>query len=121
MALRSADSKPRQTEPSAPPSPSARFGNLVRERREALGLRQDQLALATGVGRRFIIDLEAGKPTCQLGKALQVAEAVGLRIFDLIAASDRGHEHTLPALPEPLDRDTLLDGLPPPLDDEPAT
>ncbi len=93
-------------------SSAARFGRMVRERREALGLRQDQIALATDVGRRFIVDLEAGKATCQLGKALLVAEAVGLRIFDLLAASDRGHEPNLPALPEPLD-------LPPLEDDQP--
>jgi DNA-binding XRE family transcriptional regulator len=42
-------------------------------------MRQDQLALATGVGRRFLIDLEAGKPSCQLGRSLLVAEALGLR------------------------------------------
>lgn len=78
--------------------PAGRFGALVRERREALGMRQDEVALATGVGRRFIIDLEAGKPTCQLGKALIVAEAVGLRLFDLLAASDRSDEPQLPAM-----------------------
>jgi y4mF family transcriptional regulator len=98
-------------------APAARFGALVRERREALGLRQDDVALATGVGRRFIIDLEAGKPTCQLGKALLVAEAVGLRLFDLIAASDRQGENLLPALPEPLDAAAMADDLPPPEDE----
>ena len=46
-------------------------------------MRQDQLALATGVGRRFLIELEAGKPTCQLGRSLLVAEALGLRVADL--------------------------------------
>src|SRR5215510_8337210 len=55
------------------------FGSLIRSRRKALRMRQDQLALATGVGRRFLIDLEAGKPSCQLGRSLLVAEALGLR------------------------------------------
>lgn len=64
---------------------AARFGQLVRERRKALAINQDQLALATGVGRRFIIDLEAGKPTCALGRSLLVASAVGLRILDLLS------------------------------------
>ena len=54
------------------------FGSLVRSRRKAMRMRQDQLALATGVGRRFVIDLEAGKPSCQLGRSLLVAEALGL-------------------------------------------
>ena len=30
------------------------FGLLVRSRRKAMRMRQDQLALATGVGRRFV-------------------------------------------------------------------
>ena len=41
-------------------------------------MRQDQLALATGVGRRFLIELEGGKPSCQLGRSLLVAQALGL-------------------------------------------
>ena len=91
---------------------SARFGALVRERRRALRITIDDLALATGVNRKFVMDLEAGKPTCQLGKALLVAEAVGLRIFDLLAATDRAHEPGQPLLPD------LADDLPPLADDE---
>jgi transcriptional regulator with XRE-family HTH domain len=62
------------------------FGSAIRTRRKALKLRQDQLALATGVGRRFLIDLEAGKPSCQLGRSLLVAQALGLGSADLLAA-----------------------------------
>src|SRR5947209_4739161 len=68
------------------------FGSLIRGRRKALKMRQDQLALATGVGRRFLIDLEAGKPTCQLGRSLLVAEALGLKPTDILASG-------APALP----------------------
>ena len=62
---------------------AARAGALIRARRKALGLRLDDLAAATGVGRRFIHDLETGKASCQIGRALIVAAAVGLRPFDL--------------------------------------
>jgi DNA-binding XRE family transcriptional regulator len=62
------------------------FGSTVRRRRKALNMRQDELALATGVGRRFLIDLEAGKPTCQLGRSLLVANVLGLRVTDLLAS-----------------------------------
>lgn len=62
------------------------FGSLVRHRRKALNMRQDELALAAGVGRRFLIDLEAGKPTCQLGRSLLVADALGLSVADLLAS-----------------------------------
>ena len=55
------------------------FGLLVRSRRHALAMNQHQLALATGVGRRFLIDLEAGKASCQLGRSLVIAQALGLR------------------------------------------
>ncbi len=72
------------------------FGSLIRGRRKALKLRQDQLALATGVGRRFLIELEAGKPSCQLGRSLLVAQALGLTVADILACSSRS-----PALPAP--------------------
>ncbi len=59
-----------------------RFGSLVRSRRQALGITQRDLALAVNVGERFIVDLESGKPTCQLGKALAVARGVGILLTD---------------------------------------
>jgi y4mF family transcriptional regulator len=59
---------------------STHFGRAIRTARKAQGLRQDQLAGAAGVGVRFIVDLEAGKASAQLGKALQVAAALGLKI-----------------------------------------
>ena len=74
------------------------FGSLVRSRRKAMRMRQDQLALATGVGRRFVIDLEAGKPSCQLGRSLLVAEALGL---DLAILGDAcSQSATGPELPD---------------------
>ena len=62
------------------------FGSLIRSRRKALHMRQDELALATGVGRRFLVDLEAGKPSCQLGRSLLVADVLGLRVAELLAS-----------------------------------
>ena len=59
---------------------SKEFGAAIRAARKAQGLRQDQLAGATGVGTRFIVDLEAGKSTAQLGKALAVVAALGLQL-----------------------------------------
>jgi transcriptional regulator with XRE-family HTH domain len=43
-----------------------------------MGLRQDELAAAAGVGLRFLVELERGKPTVELGRALAVLAAVGL-------------------------------------------
>ena len=56
------------------------FGAAVAKARKALGLTQRELALAINSGERFVVDLEAGKPTAQLGKALAAATAVGLRL-----------------------------------------
>jgi HTH-type transcriptional regulator / antitoxin HipB len=61
---------------------SQEYGALIRQKRKALGLTQDELAERCGVGVRFIVDLESGKPTCQLGKALTAAAEVGLRLED---------------------------------------
>jgi len=56
------------------------LGQVVREARKRQGLRQDELAGAANVGVRFIVDLEGGKSTAQLGKALAVLQALGLRL-----------------------------------------
>jgi transcriptional regulator with XRE-family HTH domain len=77
------------------------FGALIRSRRKALKMRQDQLALATGVGRRFLIELEGGKPSCQLGRSLLVAEALGIRAAPLQpATSPAANSPELPDLTE---------------------
>jgi HTH-type transcriptional regulator / antitoxin HipB len=56
------------------------FGNLIRQGRRALGMTQRDLALVINAGERFIVELEAGKGTSQLGKALAAAHAVGVQI-----------------------------------------
>ena len=53
------------------------LGEQIRLARKQLGLTQPQLALASGVGVRFIVDLEAGKPTVQLALVIRVVDALG--------------------------------------------
>ena len=53
------------------------LGAAMRAARKHVGLTQSQLALAAGVGVRFIVDLEAGKPTLRLENALRVIDALG--------------------------------------------
>ena len=88
------------------------FGSMVRSRRKALNMRQDQLALATGVGRRFLIDLEAGKPSCQLGRSLLVAEPLGLRLADIFASGGPilPESKTAPELPDLAEEAEEADG-----------
>lgn len=57
---------------------SKSLGSLVRQERKAQGLTQEELAGLTGVGVRFVRELEAGKESCQVGLALQVAKTLGL-------------------------------------------
>ncbi len=54
------------------------LGEEVRARRRQLKVTQKDLAMASGTGLRFIVDLEKGKPTCQIGKTLQVLQTLGL-------------------------------------------
>lgn len=56
------------------------IGEFVKHTRKKLGVRQADLALTSGTGLRFIIDLEKGKPTCQLEKTLTVLNTLGIRI-----------------------------------------
>jgi y4mF family transcriptional regulator len=59
---------------------SKSFGSIVHRERKAQGLRQAELAAAAGVGIRFIVDLEAGKPTLQLEKVLHVLVTLGCNV-----------------------------------------
>ncbi len=52
------------------------IGCMIRHTRKQLGVTQSDLALAAGTGLRFIIDLEKGKTTCQIGKILQVLQVL---------------------------------------------
>lgn len=59
---------------------STDIGTTIRAARKAQGLRQDELAAAANVGVRFLIELEAGKETAQLGKTLAVLAALGIEL-----------------------------------------
>ena len=66
------------------------IGAVVRDARKAAGLRQYELAASAGVGLRFVVELERGKPTARLDKILQVLTALGLRMAVLPPHSDLG-------------------------------
>lgn len=59
---------------------TAYIGALVRSARKEQSLRQDELAGVSGVGIRFIVDLEAGKPTAQIEKVLHVLQILGCSV-----------------------------------------
>lgn len=56
------------------------IGKIVKDSRKRLGVTQRDLALTSGTGLRFIIELEKGKPTVQLEKVLNVLRTLGLEL-----------------------------------------
>lgn len=57
------------------------LGDLIRQRRKAMGLTQLDAAGLCGVGERFLSELERGKASASLGKTLQVLKRLGLRVW----------------------------------------
>jgi len=70
------------------------FGELIKTTRKKSGLTQAQLAASSGLGERFVRELEKGKPSCQLEKALLVAKMLGIKFEVNISLDqvDRPHE-----------------------------
>lgn len=60
---------------------SKKLGQIIKNQRKSLGLTQTEVALSCGVGIRFVSDLENGKPSCQIEKALLVMESIGLNLI----------------------------------------
>lgn len=56
------------------------FGLVVRGRRKALKLRQAELANAAGVGRDWIIDLEAGREGLDFSRVLRVFQTLDIEL-----------------------------------------
>lgn len=69
-------------------SSSLQLGEFVRNARLRQRMTQNMLAERAGTGRRFISELEAGKPTTELERVFQVCNALGLRL--LAAEQDAG-------------------------------
>lgn len=66
----------------------AQLGEWIKLTRTRLGVTQETLAMSAGTGMRFIVDLEKGKPTCQLGKAITVLNTLGIQIILTSPAAD---------------------------------
>ena len=69
------------------------LGLKIRSKRKYLGLTLENAAGLSGIGTRYLSQLERGKKTIELGKALRVMNSLGL---DLIVKPkggirDRGH------------------------------
>lgn len=71
---------PAQTKPQGSLTSAADIGALIRKARKALKLSQTEFAQHAGVGRRFVSELEAGKPSVEFDKVLACAAAAGIDI-----------------------------------------
>ena len=56
------------------------LGKIVLATRKSQGLTQADIAGLSNSGNRFIVDLEKGKPTLQMQKALEVLALLGLEL-----------------------------------------
>lgn len=78
------------------------LGLYVRDRRQARGWTQAELAAAAGVSRRWLAALEAGKGTSHLDLAIRTLEALGLVLDAQRVEAGSGSDQ--------VDLDLLLEG-----------
>ncbi len=71
----------RQSEESTTLRDVAELGKAIRDERKKRGLTQQKFADLAGVGRRFLSELESGKPTLEIGKVLKVTAAAGIQLM----------------------------------------
>ena len=57
------------------------LGTLIREERRRQGLTQAELAGLTGVGVTFVSQLENGKETAEMGRAMRVLTMLGIDLY----------------------------------------
>lgn len=65
------------------------LGGIIRSERRRMGVTQKQLAMTAGVGLRFLIELESGKPTAQMKGMFKVLQALGMKM-GVLGPSDEG-------------------------------
>ncbi len=56
----------------------AALGAAIRKRRKELHYTQSDLAGFSGLSVSFLSNLENGKPTCEIGKAIYVIQILGM-------------------------------------------
>ena len=64
------------------------LGRTIRFKRKEIGVRQEVAAGMTGVGTKFLSQLENGKETAELGKTLQVLRKMGLDVYIFPRSAD---------------------------------
>lgn len=86
------------------------LGNTIRRHRLDLGLSQSELADRVGVSRKWIIDVEHGKPTVALSHLLRLLDALDLDLRVAPRASSSRHDRDAWPGTTTVDLDDLLRG-----------
>ena len=55
-----------------------KIAEFMKEKRKAAGLTQEEFALRSGLGLRFVRELEQGKPTVRMDKVNQALSMFGM-------------------------------------------
>lgn len=71
---------------------SARFGQIVADRRRSLGMTQEELAARAGVHRTYIGDIENGRKSPTIDRASAVAAALGESLGRLLVVAEVSSE-----------------------------
>lgn len=67
------------------PSTIEKIGKVIRQRREALDLSQENLAALSDLNRNYIGEIERGEVTISIVSLEKLARGLGIRLSDLIA------------------------------------
>ncbi|MEV4404569.1 helix-turn-helix transcriptional regulator [Actinoplanes sp. NPDC049598] len=70
-----------------PPADLPALGRAVAKARERAGLTLDGLAEASGVSRRMLVEVEAGRINCTVGVLHAISHGVGVALPDLVRAA----------------------------------
>lgn len=60
------------------------FGYLIRQRRQALGISQEELGYRSGLDRTYVSGLERGMRNPSLTALVSLAQGFGINVSDLI-------------------------------------
>ncbi len=66
-----------------------RFGFAVKDRREALGLTQEEFAERAGIHRTYLSDIERGTRNVSLINIERVAQGLSMKLSELFQAVER--------------------------------
>lgn len=86
----------------------ADLGSFIRERRIKLGMDQGDLAEKAGTSRKWIVEVEQGKPRAEIGLVLRTLKTLGVSL-DIVA--DRAQKASVTGEARNVDINNILDSL----------